>query len=65
MIITEQSHVLKCRKFWILISKVISGFFCSIYLTSCCFCLATVVLMPFVAIGSGFVWLISVCFAIV
>ena len=38
--------------FWVL---------CSIYLTSCCFCLATVVLMPFVAFGSGFVWLISVC----
>ena len=65
MIVTEQSHghVLKCRMFWILISKVISG--CSIYLTSCCFCLATVVLMPFVAIGSGFVWLISVCLATV
>ena len=33
----------------------------SIYMTSCCFCLATVVLMPFVAFCSGLVWLISVC----
>ena len=37
MIVTEQSHVLKCRMFWILISKDISGFFCSIYLTSSLF----------------------------
>ena len=63
--VTEQSHALKCRMFWILISKFISGFFCSVCLTSCCFCLANVVLMPFVAIGSGFVWLISVCLATV
>ena len=34
-------------------------------LTSCGFSLATVVLMPFVAIGSGFVWLVSVCLATV
>ena len=27
MVVTEQSHVLKCRMFWILISKVISGVF--------------------------------------
>ena len=33
----------------------------SIYMTSCRFCLATVVLMPFVAFCSGLVWLISVC----
>ena len=38
---TEQSHVFNSRMFCILISKVI--------LTSCCFCLAAVVLMPFVA----------------
>ena len=37
---TAQSHVFNCRMFCILISKVI--------LTSCCFCLPTVVLMPFV-----------------
>ena len=33
----------------------------SIYMTSYCFYLATVVLMPFVAFCSGLVWLISVC----
>ena len=27
---------------------------------SCCFCLATVVLIPFVIFGSGLVWLMSV-----
>ena len=35
-IVTEQSHALNCRLFCIFVSKVI--------LTSCCFCLATVVL---------------------
>ena len=49
-IVTEQSPVLyfdlKCL---------------SIYMTSCCFYLATVVLMPFVAFCSGLVWLILVC----
>ena len=57
MIVTEQSHVLNCRMFCILISKVIL----SIFMTSCCFCFVTVVLMPFVAFCSGLVWLISVC----
>ena len=52
MIDTEQNRVLNCRRFCILISKVI--------LTSCCFCLATVVLMPFVAFSLGLVWFISV-----
>ena len=52
MIDTEQSRVLNCHRFCILISKVI--------LTSCCFCLATVVLMPFVAFSLGLVWFISV-----
>ena len=66
MIVTEQSHLLMSHVLyfdlkghaWVLCM-------CSIYLTSCCFSLATVVLMPFVAIGSGFVWLISVCLATV
>ena len=42
--------------FCILISKVISGL---CVLSSCCFCLATVVLIPFVIFGSGLVWLMS------
>ena len=33
---------------------------CSVYKTSCCFCLATVVLIPFVVFVSGLVWFMSV-----
>ena len=36
-IVTEQSHVLKCRMFCIFISKVMSGFCVLSELTSCCF----------------------------
>ena len=36
-----------------------SGVMRSVYYNSCCFCLATAVLMYFVAFGSGLVWLIS------
>ena len=52
-IVTEQSHVLKCRIFCIFISKVMSGF---CVLSNCqlaVFCVATVVLIPFVAFGSN------------
>ena len=49
-----------CRMFGILISKVISGL-CVLFGRSLVFfCLATDVLMPFVAFVSGLVWLISV-----
>ena len=49
-IVTEQSHVLYFD---------LKGH--SIYMTSRCFSLTTVVLMPFVAFCLGLVWLISVC----
>ena len=51
MIIIKQNHLLNCSMFCILISKDISGFrvlrLAPVYFTSCCFCLAAVVLMPF------------------
>ena len=53
MIVTEQSRVLKCRMFCIFISKVMSGF---CVLSNCplaVFCVATVVLMLFMAFGSN------------
>ena len=67
MIVTEQSHVLAILMSHVLYSDLKGHFWvlCSIYLTSCCLCLATVVLMLFLAIGSGFVWLILVCLATV
>ena len=49
-IVTEQSHVLKCLMFCIFISKVTTGF---CVLSNWPLCVATVVLMPFVAFGSN------------
>ena len=53
MIVTEQSHVLKCRMFGIFISKVMSGFCVLSNGPLAVFCVATVVLMQFVAFGSN------------
>ena len=52
-IVTEQSHVLKCRMFCIFISKVMSEFCVLSNGPLAVFCVATVVLMPFVAFGSN------------